>query len=94
MLANEGINPAILKRTAGFVWKKGGIVNGTTGRRNWKKRWFVIESKVFDTFVGYELRYFESPNGKLKVRITPPSSASYKIYFLSFLYLPFNIGRT
>jgi hypothetical protein len=67
MIANEGINPAVLKRTAGYIWKKGGIVNVTAGRRNWKKRWFVIETKVFETFVGYELRYFETPNGKVKV---------------------------
>jgi hypothetical protein len=66
MQVSEGINPAVLKRTAGFIYKKGGVVNVTAGRRNWKKRWFVIETKIYETFVGYEFKYFETPNGKLK----------------------------
>ena len=66
MQAGDGINPAVLKRTAGYIYKKGGVVNVTAGRRNWKRRWFVIETKNYDSFVGYEFRYYETPNGKLK----------------------------
>ena len=66
MQIGEGINPAVLKRTAGYILKKGGTVNSTAGRRNWKKRWFVIETKEYETFIGYEFKYFDAPNGKLK----------------------------
>ena len=66
MQVGDGINPAVLKRTAGYIYKKGGVVNVTAGRRNWKRRWFVIETKNYDSFVGYEFRYYEAPNGKLK----------------------------
>lgn len=66
MHASEGINPAVLKRTAGYIYKKGGVVNMTAGRRNWKKRWFVIEPKIFEGFIGYQFKYYENANGKLK----------------------------
>ena len=32
----------MLKKTEGWIWKKGGINNGGLRRRNWKKRWFVF----------------------------------------------------
>lgn len=50
------------------MYKKGGAVNKSLGgRRNWLKRWFVLERQSRrggrDT---YTLRYFESPKGKEK----------------------------
>jgi hypothetical protein len=59
----------VLNRTEGYLHKKGGAVNKGSlgGRRNWKKRWFVLETTTLrggrET---YELRYYESPKGKLK----------------------------
>ena len=66
MQVHEGINPSVLKRTAGYLSKKGGVVNVTAGRRNWRRRWFTIETKQYESFVGYELRYYDAPNGRLK----------------------------
>ena len=58
----------VLSRTEGYLHKKGGAVNRSLGgRRNWKKRWFVLENT---TLRGggqhYELKYYEGPKGKLK----------------------------
>jgi len=44
----------------------GGAVNQRGGFRNWKKRWFTISEVDFLGSLGYELRYFDAPKGKLK----------------------------
>jgi hypothetical protein len=59
----------ILKRTEGYLFKKGGAVNkGLGGRRNWLKRWFVLEKSVNSRTRrdNYTLHYFESQKGKQK----------------------------
>ena len=54
----------VLKRTEGYLYKKGGAVNKSLGgRRNWLKRWFVLEKTKHDQ---YTLHYFESQKGKEK----------------------------
>lgn len=67
--ANSGLNDFVLNRTEGYLHKKGGAVNKGSlgGRRNWKKRWFVLESTTLrGGRESYELKYYESPKGKLK----------------------------
>jgi hypothetical protein len=57
----------ILKKTEGWMYKKGGAVNkGLGGRRNWLKRWFVLEKKTQRGRDSYTLKYYESQKGKLK----------------------------
>jgi hypothetical protein len=57
----------VLKKTEGFIHKKGGAVNkGIGGRRNWLKRWFVLEKKQIRGRDNYTLHYFESQKGKQK----------------------------
>lgn len=65
------LDPSLLIRTEGWVHKKGGIVNEggiLSGRRNWKKRWFVLTEIDFRGHIGYELNYYDSNTrrGKLK----------------------------
>ena len=37
-----------------------------TGRRNWKKRWFVLSPQMYNSQLLYSLSYYETPRGKLK----------------------------
>jgi hypothetical protein len=67
VVTHEGIlDPSQLVRTEGYLWKKGGTVNARGGFRNWKKRWFVLTPVDFLGTQGYELRYYDGPNGNLK----------------------------
>ena len=56
----------LLVRTEGWMYKKGGAVNQRLGRKNWKKRWFILSTFDFRGQTGYELQYFDRPNGSLK----------------------------
>jgi hypothetical protein len=56
----------LLVRTEGWMYKKGGAVNQRIGRKNWKRRWFVLTQFDFRGQTGYELQYFDRPNGALK----------------------------
>ena len=58
-----------LKRTEGWVWKKGGINGNGLRRRNWKKRWFVLVEHNTDSYPKYEVEYYTKPDGVLKGRI-------------------------
>lgn len=70
LITHEGLlDPSMLVRTEGYMYKKGGAVNSRGGLRNWKKRWFVIESVDFFGTQGFELQYFNAPNGKLKGKV-------------------------
>jgi hypothetical protein len=62
------LDPSLLIRREGWIHKKGGSVNegGFGGRRNWKKRWFVLVPIPFFGYTGYELQYYDRPNGVLK----------------------------
>jgi hypothetical protein len=63
------LDPSLLIRTEGWIHKKGGSVNEGAfggGRRNWKKRWFELRPIPFFGNTGYELQYFDRPNGTLK----------------------------
>lgn len=55
-----------LQRTQGYLFKKGGAVNAGGGRRNWKKRWFVLDYRLVRNRPYFELKYFEAPKGKQK----------------------------
>jgi hypothetical protein len=67
IVTQEGtLDPSLLIRTEGFMYKKGGAVNARGGFRNWKKRWFVLAPVDFFGYQGYELRYYDAPNGTLK----------------------------
>jgi hypothetical protein len=56
-----------LRRTEGWINKKGGAVNGSTlGRRNWKKRWFVLKYAPLRNRPNYQLLYYDQPRGSLK----------------------------
>lgn len=59
---------SLIKRTEGYLYKKGGAVNkGIGGRRNWLKRWFVLEKiSARNGKDSYHLHYFESQKGKQK----------------------------
>lgn len=70
LITHEGLlDPSMLVRTEGYMYKKGGAVNSRGGLRNWKKRWFVIETVDFFGTQGFELQYFSAPNGKLKGKV-------------------------
>lgn len=70
LVTNEGfLDPSLLIRTKGYMHKKGGAVNARGGFRNWKKRWFVLEPVEFLGTKGYELQYYDGPNGKLKGKV-------------------------
>lgn len=67
IVTQEGaLDPSLLVRTEGYIYKKGGAVNARGGFRNWKKRWFVLVPVDFFGYQGYELQYFDAPNGNLK----------------------------
>lgn len=56
-----------LKKTEGFMYKKGGAVNkGLGGRRNWLKRWFTLDKVITRGRTTYTLNYYEAPKGKQK----------------------------
>ena len=59
----------VLKKTEGWIWKKGGINNGGLRRRNWKKRWFVLVEHNEDAYPKYELEYYTKPGGDIRGRI-------------------------
>ena len=45
----------------------GGAVNARGGRKNWKRRWFVLTPIEYKgDRSAYELRYYDGPNGRLK----------------------------
>lgn len=64
--ADGQLEEKLLVRTEGWMYKKGGAVNQRLGRKNWKKRWFVLNKFDFRGQTGYELQYFDRPNGTLK----------------------------
>ena len=67
MTTHDGrLDPSLLPRTEGYIYKKGGTVNARGGRRNWRRRYFVLTNVDFRGKPGYELRYYDGPNGKLK----------------------------
>lgn len=67
---HEGIlDPSVLIRRDGYMFKKGGAVNARGGFRNWKKRWFVLEHVNFLGHEGFELQYFDKPGGKMKGKV-------------------------
>eukprot|EP01038_Epipyxis_sp_PR26KG_P007045 gene7045-9620_t len=67
IVTNEGLlDPSLLVRTEGYLYKKGGAVNARGGFKTWKKRWFAIEPAEVLGHQGYELKYYDGPNGRLK----------------------------
>jgi hypothetical protein len=67
VVTQEGtLDPSLLIRTEGYMYKKGGAVNARGGFRNWKKRYFVLAPVDFFGYQGYELQYYDAPNGTLK----------------------------
>lgn len=67
IVTHEGnLDPSLLLRTTGYIYKKGGAVNARGGFRNWKKRWFILSPVDFFGFQGYELQYYDTPNGTQK----------------------------
>jgi hypothetical protein len=57
----------VLKRTEGYMNKKGGAVNkGFGGRRNWLKRWFLLVRTINNGQDNYTLNYYEKEKGKQK----------------------------
>jgi hypothetical protein len=70
IVTHEGLlDQALLRRTEGYMYKKGGAVNARGGFRNWKKRWFVIAPVEILGAQGYELQYYDGPNGTLKGKV-------------------------
>lgn len=57
---------SLTQQRARISYGTGGAVNQRGGFRNWKKRWFTISEVDFLGSLGYELRYFDAPKGKLK----------------------------
>lgn len=66
MTHDGNLDTSTLPRMSGYMYKKGGAVNARGGFRNWKKRWFVIAAVDFFDHEGYELQYYDAPNGNLK----------------------------
>ena len=69
--AEGSLEEHLLTRRSGWMWKKGGTVNRRAGaagggRKNWKKRWFELVEVNFRGQKGYELKYFDRPQGSLK----------------------------
>lgn len=63
VINSEGeLDKSLLRRTCGYMYKKGGAVNVRGGFRTWKKRWFILEEASILGHVGYELQYFDRPN--------------------------------
>lgn len=70
-MSRQEIDPELdfssLRRVEGWVNKKGGAVNNSAiGRRNWKKRWFVLRYAPVKGRSNYTLSYYDQPNGSLK----------------------------
>jgi len=71
VITNEGLlDQSVLPKTEGYMYKKGGAVNARGGFRNWKKRWFVIETVDFMDSVSFELQYFDRPGGTMKGKVS------------------------
>ena len=67
IVTNEGLlDPSLLIRTEGYMYKKGGTVNARGGYRTWKKRWFKLQEADILGHQGYELKYFDGPDRKCK----------------------------
>eukprot|EP01031_Cornospumella_fuschlensis_P036737 gene36737-44562_t len=66
MTHDGNLDTSTLPRMSGYMYKKGGAVNARGGFRNWKKRWFVIAPVDFFDHEGFELQYYDAPNGTLK----------------------------
>jgi hypothetical protein len=69
--ADGALEERLLVRREGWMYKKGGTVNrrggaAGGGRKNWRKRWFVLAEVPFRGQKGYELRYYDRPKGALK----------------------------
>jgi hypothetical protein len=69
--ADGALEERLLVRREGWMYKKGGTVNrrggaAGGGRKNWRKRWFVLAEVPFRGQKGYELRYYDGPKGALK----------------------------
>lgn len=65
--ADGSLSEDLLVRREGWIWKKGGAVNQrSAGRKNWKKRWFVLKEINFRGQIGYEMKYYDRPKGFLK----------------------------
>jgi len=60
------LDPTMLKKTEGWVWKKGGIGANGIRRRNWKKRWFQLIEQRTETYPKYDIEYYDKPGGLLK----------------------------
>lgn len=57
----EGLlNPDLLVRTTGWMYKKGGAVNARGGFKSWRRRWFELVEVPYKDGIGYELQYFDS----------------------------------
>ena len=70
LVTHEGLlDQTLLKRTEGYMHKKGGAVNARGGFRNWKKRWFVVAPVEILGAQGFELQYYDAPNGNLKGKV-------------------------
>ena len=70
LVTHDGqLDKALLRRTEGYMHKKGGAVNARGGFRNWKKRWFVIAEVEVLGAQGYELQYYDAPHGNLKGKV-------------------------
>jgi hypothetical protein len=64
--ASFSFDVSTLKRIDGWLYKKGGAVHGRVGRRNWKKRWFVVVQRHYETSTGFDLEYYDRPGGIYK----------------------------
>eukprot|EP01035_Chromulina_nebulosa_P030727 gene30727-40861_t len=63
VINSEGeLDKYLLRRTTGYMYKKGGAVNVRGGFRTWKRRWFLLEEVSILGHIGYELQYFDRPN--------------------------------
>ena len=60
------LDPTMLSKTEGWVWKKGGISTSGIRRRNWKKRWFQLIEQRTDSYPKYDIEYYDKPGGVLK----------------------------
>ena len=67
---NKGLDPTLLKRKDGWMRKKGGVVHSSTGRRNWKRRYFILVEKENANFKSYELQYWDKSDGTIKGTVT------------------------
>jgi hypothetical protein len=67
MQVDTDLDFSSLLRTEGWINKKGGAVNASTfGRKNWKRRWFVLKYSPQRGKPNYQLVYYDSPGGTVK----------------------------